>query len=126
VVVVPEGGIAFGELLDLVVLTGEGTHHADSGEVLLQGGRHGGFGLVGHLEHHLDPREEQIGAHGENRQQAQRHPGQAGVHPEQNRRDAGDQHDGAADLDHVAGEKDPQRLDVELARCTRSPVSAVS
>ncbi len=107
--------ILLGELRDLVLLACERAHYTNTGEVLLQHAGHRSFGLVGDLEHLLHLVEEDVREQPDERDQAQRHPREPRVEPEQNRRYGEDQQDRAADLHHVAREEYAQRFDVGTA-----------
>ena len=102
---VPIGAVARAEAADLVLLAGEGAHHADAGEVLLQHRGHGALGFVGDLELPPHAGEEQEGAQRQKRHQADRQPRQASIAGEDDRHHHHHQQHRAPDLHHVRSQE---------------------
>ncbi len=100
------------ELTNLEFLTGEGSYHADAGQVFLQHRRQLCFSFVHGLEKLFDLLEKEHSRYEQDRHRHQRKPGHTWIQVEENRHD-NDQHQyRAADFDHLAREKNPDGFHV--------------
>ena len=109
------GAVARAEARDLVFLAGEGAHHANAGEVLLQRRAQRTFGFVGQLEPTAHARKEQERPERQERHQAHAHRRQPRVAPKQQGRHHRHQQHGAPDLHHLRRQKQPHGFHVRTA-----------
>ena len=107
------GRVPLRELVDLVLLPGECTHHADAGEILLNGGGHSALRLVLGPKDDPDTPEEH---HGEEENEWD-HIETPTIHTLIATAAAASTEQPTNEFDHLTGEKDPDRVDVRVHRC---------